>query len=74
MQDKYPNSEDALTLFKKLLESDEMSLFVKTSAYAKKYFEAPIDFRPTYRYRPYSTEYDFESKASWPDRILSWKS
>ena len=56
-----------------LLEHDQLRLIKKDSRVLKEYIEAPIRFKPTYKYDPDSDNYDTSKKMrvpAWCDRIL----
>ncbi|KAG9101703.1 inositol polyphosphate 5-phosphatase [Ceratobasidium sp. 370] len=56
-----------------LLESDQLRIAMANQAAFVGYEEAPVLFRPTYRYDLYSDEYDTSEKLripAWTDRIL----
>jgi len=59
--------------FDALLHDDQLSLSLAASECFVGYTEAPITFRPTYKYDPGSDVYDSSEKQrvpSWTDRIL----
>lgn len=59
--------------FDSLLSEDQLSLALMAKECFVGYTEAPITFRPTYKYDPSSDVYDSSEKQrvpSWTDRIL----
>ncbi|KAM0792451.1 hypothetical protein ACM66B_005128 [Microbotryomycetes sp. NB124-2] len=56
-----------------LLEADQLSMSMRSRGVFSGYFEAPILFRPTYKYDNFSDRYDTSEKQripAWTDRIL----
>ncbi|XP_054858033.1 inositol polyphosphate 5-phosphatase K [Eublepharis macularius] len=61
--------------FSLLWEKDQLNIAKKKEAFLQEFREGPLQFKPTYKFDLYSSEYDTSGKKrkpAWTDRIL-WR-